>query len=218
MKKLLLISLIPLLFACSSNKEVQQTTTDPAPVTAIPEPVILASVGDISCIPSQLESGDYPCADDKVAELIKYNNPDYFIPLGDLQYNTATYELLTTVYDPVWGFIKSRSIPVLGNHDYPAEGILSYFPELPTEGYYSKSLNEDWYVLVLNTNDDCQFVSCDSQSEQYNWLIRTLDANPGKCAIVAMHHPRFSSGVHGNNDYLEDIWQVLISREVPLVL
>jgi 3',5'-cyclic AMP phosphodiesterase CpdA len=216
MKKYLLMALL-LLAACSTSAKTADTSTSTT-TTEPSKPVTIAAVGDISCSNSQRASGDYPCNDAEVADLIRSNNPDYFIPLGDLQYNTATYDLLTGIYDKTWGDLKDISLPVLGNHDYPADGFFQYFPDIPDTGYYTKVISEDWFVVVLNTNDDCQIVSCDSSSEQYNWLIRTLDAHPDSCAIVAMHHPRFSSGVHGNNDYLEPVWQVLVSRQVPIVL
>jgi len=215
-RKRLLVALLILSACGTSDKTVETYTT--TTTTQPPKPVVVAAVGDISCSNSQRTSGDYLCNDAQVADLIRSNNPDYFVPLGDLQYNTATYDLLTGIYDKTWGDLKDISLPVLGNHDYPADGFFQYFPDIPDNGYYTKTISEDWFVVVLNTNDDCQIVSCDSSSEQYNWLIRTLDAHPDSCAIVAMHHPRFSSGVHGNGEFTEDVWQVLKSRNVPLVL
>lgn len=212
MKRLLLC--VVLLAACSNAPQVLPTTIT---TTQAPKPIHIAAVGDISCSNSQRQSGDYPCADALVAQAIRFSNPDYFIPLGDLQYNTATYDLLMGVYDKTWRDFKDISLPVLGNHDYPADGFMRYFPEMPESGYYSQVLNDKWMVIVLNTNDDCQIVACDPESEQYHWLIKTLDANPSRCAVVAMHHPRFSSGAHGNSEAVESLWQVLESRKVPVV-
>jgi len=217
----LLVVLSLFAFNLSSDEaQIPQTTT----TFTIPEvdPIVLAAVGDISCSADQRKSKKYPCVDAQVADLVTSYNPDYFLPLGDLQYNTASHSRLTGIYHKTWGHLYDITLPVPGNHEYSdggrANGYFKYFPQIARPGYYSKDLNDKWMVIALNTNDDCTIESCAKGSKQYNWLVDTLAQNYNKCIIVMAHHPRYSSGVHGNNDYLDSIWAVLERYKVPIVL
>ncbi len=70
-----------------------------------------------------------------------------------------------------------------------------------------------WRMYSLNTN--CDRINCDAELE---WLRRDLAANPRRCSLVAMHHPRFSSGVHGDSREAGVFWPVLDARQVDVVL
>ena len=53
---------------------------------------------------------------------------------------------------------------------------------------------------------------------QEQWLRADLAANPGACTLAYWHHPRFSSGEHGNNAIMQPIWQALYDYGADLVL
>jgi hypothetical protein len=203
------------------NSSSTTTTTDFVDTTE-EDSYVIAAVGDISCSADQRKSANYPCVDDKVADLVTSVTPDYFVPLGDLQYNSATYSRLTGIYHKTWGHLYDITLPIPGNHEYSdggrANGYFKYFPHIARPGYYEKSINDKWMLVALNTSDDCQYLSCAKGSDQYNWLLDVLARNYNKCVIVATHHPRYSSGVHGNGDFMQNIWSLLERYHVPLVL
>ncbi|MFM9107336.1 MAG: metallophosphoesterase family protein, partial [Chloroflexota bacterium] len=85
--------------------------------------------------------------------------------------------------------------------------------------YYAYSLG-DWRVIVLNTNDGgCRFVRCDEGSEQLAWLREEL-ARQGtaSCTLAYWHHPRFSSGDHGDAAYVDALWRTLAGGGVDVAL
>jgi len=55
-------------------------------------------------------------------------------------------------------------------------------------------------------------------SPQQRWLAADLAANPAFCTVAYMHHPRFSSGLHGNDTTLGALWTTLSRGGVELVL
>jgi len=64
-------------------------------------------------------------------------------------------------------------------------------------------------------------VRCDRSSRQYRWLNHDLATSPASCTLVAFHHPRFSSGPHGDDAellLLRPIWRLLYRRGADLVL
>ncbi|MFM7191228.1 MAG: metallophosphoesterase family protein, partial [Microcystaceae cyanobacterium] len=59
---------------------------------------------------------------------------------------------------------------------------------------------------------------CQAGSPQETWLKADLKANKKACTLAFWHHPRYSSGVHGNNKELEAFWQTLYAAGADLVL
>src|SRR5439155_12275586 len=59
---------------------------------------------------------------------------------------------------------------------------------------------------------------CGPDSAQERWLKADLAANPTACSLAFWHHPRFSSGQHGNFDAMQAIWQELYDADVEIVL
>ncbi|MDQ3870254.1 MAG: metallophosphoesterase, partial [Chloroflexota bacterium] len=108
-----------------------------------------------------------------------------------------------------------------GNHDYrggDAGAYFDYFGELAgprDRGYYSYEAGS-WHVVVLNSN--CSAVGCRRGSEQERWLRADLVAHPTACTLAYWHHPRFSSGMHGNHDQVGDFWDALYEAGADLVV
>lgn len=104
-----------------------------------------------------------------------------------------------TCYATTWGRHKSRTRPAPGNHDVEPAMLPRYFAYFgaaagqPPGGYYSFEAG-DWLVLALNST-----IAMDEDSEQGRWIANTLAANPRRCTLAFMHHPRFSSGPHRTN-------------------
>jgi 3',5'-cyclic AMP phosphodiesterase CpdA len=193
---LLLTSLIP--------------ATTPAALAADP---VLVGAGDIATC-----SGD---DDEATAALLDTIDGTVFTT-GDNAYNRGTDAEFANCYDPSWGRHKARTYPVPGNHDYATRGAAAYFAYFgeragdPAKGYYSFNLDA-WHVIALNSN--CRDVGgCDAGSPQEQWLRADLAAHPARCTVAMWHHPRFSSGKHGNDDRMQAFWQALYEAGADVVL
>ncbi len=148
--------------------------------------------------------------------------------LGDLAYESGSTANFNDCYEPSWGVHKARTKPSPGNHEYNtlnATGYYDYFngvgqPTGPagdrTKGYYSYDLG-DWHLIALNSN--CAAIGgCGAGSAQEQWLRADLVANPTACTLAYWHHPRFSSGQHGNSAEMQPIWQALYDYRAEIVL
>jgi PKD repeat protein len=161
-------------------------------------------------------------ADSATAALINSTAGTVFT-LGDNAYPNGATSDFANCYDPTWGSAKSRTMPVAGNHEYytaNAGPYYSYFGEPagdPTKGWYSYDVGPGWHVVVLNSN--CNSIGgCGVGSPQERWLRADLAANTQPCTVAMWHHPRFSSGVYGNNSTTSAFWQALYQYGADLVL
>jgi hypothetical protein len=159
--------------------------------------------------------------DEAVAQLVA-RLPGTLATLGDTVYETGSVVEFADCYAPSWERFRDRTRPAVGNHEYltpDAKGYFDYFgPTAGTagEGYYSYDLGA-WHVVVLNSN--CARVGgCQSGSPQERWLAADLAAHPARCTLAYWHHPRFSSGRHGNFRQMQDVWQTLQNAGADLVL
>ena len=176
----------------------------PSPIT---EPVVYIS-GD-SC------DDDFDAAGCReVGDMIKSDlELDYYLTVGDNQYEAGTAAQYATYYDPHLGTgqllgdgtgrtLFDVTIPAAGNHEYYTAGAPGYFGYFgtkagdPTKGYYAKDLpDSDWRVIVTNTNCG-QVGGCGPFSPQGQWLAQALREaqSLGKCTLVTGHHPPVTDG------------------------
>jgi hypothetical protein len=196
---------------------------------AAADPVIMAA-GDIACDPADpgynggAGTADR-CHQQATSDLVVGTPLDAVLPLGDIQYDSATTARINAVYAPTWGRVKSISRPILGNHESgTATGYFDYFngpgasdgPAGPRgKGYYSFDLGA-WHVVALNSN--CSSVSCSAGSEQESWLRADLAAHPTGCTLAYWHHARFSSGHDGSNAFMQPLWEALQDAQAELLL
>jgi hypothetical protein len=189
------------------------------------DPVVVA-VGDIVCGTGTSTSA--PCVHAQTAALTGAVAPAAVLLLGDNQYESGTLSDFRSFYDPTWGTHKAITWPSAGNHEYQTAGAAGYFDYFNgqgaptgragdrTKGYYSFDLGS-WHLIALNSN--CAAVGgCGAGSPQEQWLRTDLAANPRTCTLAYWHHPRFSSGAHGNNSSMQAIWQALYDHGADLVL
>jgi hypothetical protein len=138
--------------------------------------------------------------------------------VGDNAYDSGTAAEYASCYEPFWGRHKSRTRPTPGNHEYNTSGAAPYYAYYGENagpagrGYYSYNLGA-WHAISLNSN-----VAADAASAQMQWLRADLAASSTKCAVAYWHHPVFSSGDHGNNSKMAQMWRVLDSAGVDVVL
>ena len=138
--------------------------------------------------------------------------------LGDNAYSSGSAEEYRNCYDRTWGRHKSRTRPVAGNHEYESPGASPYFEYFGPNagpygvGYYSFDLG-GWHVVALNSN-----VPVSAGSAQGEWLRADLSASRATCTLAYWHHPRFSSGQHGDQGQMRDFWQILHDAGAEIVL
>ena len=137
---------------------------------------------------------------------------------GDNAYDSGSAAEYAQCYAPTWGYERARTRPTPGNHDYQSPGAAPYFTYFGANagpagrGYYSYDLGA-WHILSLNSN-----VAADASSPQMAWIRTDLGAHPSTCALAYWHHPVFSSGTHGNNAQMAEVWRVLDSAGVDVLI
>lgn len=198
----------------------------PAGPAAVVVPVMVA-VGDIACRPGLRRRGvpgqprlGLGCHQGTIAALAGRLRPTAIAVLGDAQYDRGTGAEFAGSFARTWGGLRARLHPAVGNHEYltaRASGYFSYFgaAAAPPNGYYSYDVGA-WHVVVLNSN--CAFVSCAPGSAQESWLRADLAAHPARCTLAYWHHPRFTSGFHGNDLTVAPLWNALYGAGADLVL
>jgi hypothetical protein len=104
-----------------------------------------------------------------------------------------------------------------------ASGYFQYFGAAAGDpangGHYSFELG-DWHIVSLNSM--CQLPEigggCGPTSPTVMWLKADLEANPRPCTLVYFHHPRFSSGRHGNATRMTATWKAMYAAGVDIVV
>jgi Calcineurin-like phosphoesterase len=199
-----------------------------APGALAQDPVI-AAAGDIACDPDDpgfnggAGTADR-CHQRATSDLLVGAGLAAVLPLGDIQYDSASLSNILAVYEPTWGRVKAISRPILGNHESSGTGYFDYFngagvldgPAGPRgKGYYSFDVGS-WHLVALNSN--CSMVSCSAGSEQEQWLRADLAAHPTSCTLAYWHHPRYSSGHDGSNTSMQPLWEALYDADVEILL
>ena len=141
---------------------------------------------------------------------------------GDNAYPDGSPAQFRDCYAPTWGRHLERTRPVAGNHDWLTKGLAGYrgyFGERAGPAgasWYSFDLGA-WHVIVLDS--DCVFVGgCLPGSPQGVWLDADLKASTAGCTMAIWHHPRFSSGVHGNDASVWPFWDALYRAGADVVV
>jgi hypothetical protein len=186
----------------------------PGPLPSFPPGAsVLLAVGDIGT-----------CNDDNdelVAQLAA-QLPGQIALLGDDVYPDGGLNDYLNCFDPAWGPLRLRIHPSQGNHDFEGADVTGYYDYFGAaagtrgEGWYSYDIGP-WHAIVLNS--DCASVGgCGEGSPQLAWLRADLRAHPSLCTLAYWHHPRYSSGQHGDDARTEPLWQALAAAGAELVL
>lgn len=190
-----------------------------APHTSAQVPPTLLAVGDIAdCHVDETHHMQTAALVDML--------PGTIALLGDIAYTTGSPEEFADCYQPSWGRHDARVRPAPGNHEYGTVGAAGYFgyfgatatplePDcrVKCQGYYSYEVG-DWHIIALNSE---QAMTAGSTQEQ--WLRADLLAHRNTaCTLAYWHHPRFSSGAHGDDPRSADVWVALYEAGVDVVL
>ena len=82
----------------------------------------------------------------------------------------------------------------------------------PGQGYYSYTVGP-WNVIALNSE-----VFAGAGSAELMWLRNELTTNRSACTAVYWHRPLFSSGRHGDNQDMRELWRTLYEFNADLVI
>lgn len=159
-----------------------------------------------------------------VADLVKSWQPDFIVTTGDNNYSGGselTIEKNIGQYysdyivpcfncDPGEYPTQNRFFPVPGNHDwksivcvgdYCRGPYLEYF-SLPGDKLYYDFIWGSVHFFMLDSNpQEPDGISPDSVQGQ--WLKERLAASTSDWNVVIAHHPPYSSGKHGSNEFMQ---------------
>jgi len=137
---------------------------------------------------------------------------------GDHAYQTGSAKEFQNCYEPTWGRHKKRTRPTIGNHDLVTDKGRPYFEYFGENagpaglGYYSYDLGA-WHIISLNSAAPAR-----KNTPQMKWLLADLSAHPADCVLAYWHIARFSSGAHGSDPLMADVWHVLYEAGADVVL
>ena len=186
--------------------------------TPAPTDAVLAGAGDIASSSN---------GDTRTAAIINSIPNAQAFTLGDNVYEDGTLTQFDSYYEPTWGAFKSRTKPMIGNHDSHDPGAAGYFDYFEPhtqvgnrgEGWYAYDAGA-WRVYVLNSEcNGSSYDFCD-HAVQKAWLQDDLAANPRACALAMWHRPMVapsSSHTDDEGNFL-DVWQILYDAGADLVL
>lgn len=133
-------------------------------------------------------------------------NEGRLLLLGDLAYPESGIERMRECHEPFFSAFNSR-LAVPGNHDWlvpEAAGFFHFYPEpIPR----AIRLTNQWRLYLLDSN----FERIDADSH-VSWLENELKTASNQCIIAAWHHPRWSSGRHGDQEHVAPYWSRLVGH------
>jgi hypothetical protein len=192
--------------------------------TASPTDPVLVGAGDIAACTQEFDEQTAALLDQIVAGGTANGVETVVFTAGDNAYENGTLQEYEQCYGPTWGRHKDRTRPATGNHEYAlgnADGHFQYFGELastPGVGYYSFDLGT-WHIVVLDTGDHCQIVTCAAGSPQEQWLRADLAANPAVCTLAIWHDPLFTSSPRASAArYVVPFWRALYEYGADVIV
>jgi hypothetical protein len=198
--------------AGSSGGVASSSPSGPPSPSASGDPVLVGA-GDIA---------DCGLQDDSATAVLIKGIPGNVFTAGDNAYPDGTAAQFRDCYGPTWGAFRDRTRPAAGNHDWVTKGLAGYIGYFGTASepngtsWYAYDLGT-WHIVVLDS--DCSFVGgCGADSPQGRWLAADMKASTATCTLAIWHHPRFSSGEHGNDTEVAPFWQALYAAGADVVI
>ena len=192
-----------------------------APTTVAPSDAASAVIGDPVLVGAG-DIADCDLPDDSATADIVAGIAGTVFTAGDNVYPDGTEAQFRSCYAPTWGRFLARTRPAPGNHDHVTRdlaGYRAYFGEAagPSDrSWYAYDLGT-WHIVVLDSS--CADVGgCGPGSAQGRWLAADLAASKAICTLAIWHHPRWSSGEHGNDRTVAPLWQALYAAGADVVV
>jgi hypothetical protein len=157
-----------------------------------------------------------------VANMVKSWNPDFIATLGDNNYedgfaSTIDANIGKYYHDYIFNYHGSfgagsptrRFFPSIGNHEYGSSdnvpsrltAYTNYFDLPGYERYYDYVQGPEHFFVINSDGNEPD--GNDVGTIQANWLQAGLAAATEPFKIVYFHHPAYSSGGHGNNEWMQ---------------
>src|SRR5205085_7515517 len=147
-----------------------------------------------------------------VVNLMKQQDPDLFITLGDNTYERGTLaEMDQNVFPQYADFLDSHGVIwVLGNHDYTTQkgtpSIENFF--MPARNY-AFDAGEAHFIVV---EGDGSHGYAPGQPD-YEFLRSDLAAHANaRWKFVFFHYPAYSCGQHGSTPWVDQYWVPLFDQ------
>lgn len=140
-----------------------------------------------------------PAVSGIIAEQAWARRPNFVLHCGDIVDDGTKEYQWTNEFFASMNVLLSRvpMYPVLGNHEKNAKDYYNYMSLPEPEYYYTFSYGDaDFFMIDSNRK-------VDPESEQYQWLDKSLAASTATWKFVCHHHPPYSSD---ENDY-GDLWK-----------
>ncbi len=140
---------------------------------------------------------------------------DLALIAGDIVYDRGTYAEFETRYFAVYAALIDH-LPFYtapGNHDYATDRAAPYLAlfslprqalrEPDQERYYSFDYG-DVHFVALDTNAPLEYVGDAATDDMADWLMADLRQTTRPWKVVFLHHPPYSSGLHGSQALVRD--------------
>lgn len=215
---LVIFGFIFVLGSCAQKSIDKSATKEESPVDQfkVSPALKIAVIGDFGF--DALKGGDKELA---LSQLVKGWKPDYVFTVGDNNYPSGE---MSTIDQNIGKYFseyiypyqgkypsrvsedKNRFFPALGNHDWNCKGCVENKRPFPHLDYFQLPGNERWYDVVLSQDVHAFVLDSDPRifsKEQEIWLKSALQKSNAKFKLVFLHHPPYSSGLHGNQKHVQ---------------
>ena len=216
--------------ARSSHGSLPRTDSLQLADSAVPVLGVLVGAGDIARCHSTADDATGRLLKDIVEIYRRRDVPVLIFTAGDNAYPLGRRADYSRCYDPSWGGpLKDITRPSPGNHDFEQRddpGYFEYFGKAagdPDQGYYEYEV-AGWEIVSLNSDvlqpgvGSTRAFREPIAAAQLAWLGRLLKESSEVCSIAYWHHPRWSSGPHGNNAAVDTLWRLLYSTGAEIVI